>query len=134
MPAPKGPAGLIEELKKAKEKNDTTQIREILESLAEDKDDEVTVAFIVNSPAGRVVKGLRGHTDEEVRKRAISLTQQWKDKVQAGLEKAEGKRGGKSTNGGEFFDFAFFVLPSVTSQDDPRSDISIILGHVSVLS
>ena len=55
---------------------------------------EVTMDFVVNA-GGKVVKALRGSQDEQVRKKAIELTAQWKTLVAGQLADAEKKKGGK---------------------------------------
>lgn len=77
MPVAKPPADLVKAIEKeVKGDNDGDTLSDILDRLAESTG--VTMEFIVGTPAGTTVKGLRAHEDERVRSKAVKLTAAWK--------------------------------------------------------
>jgi hypothetical protein len=77
MPVVQPPLDLVKAIEKeVKGDNDGDTLSDILDRLAESTG--VTMEFIVGSPAGKVVKGLRAHQDERVRSKAVKLTAAWK--------------------------------------------------------
>ena len=122
MPTPKGLAAMLEDLQKAQkvwprvprgcvhapsgslvvspapnlwcvQADDNKKLCQMLEMFLSSS--EVTMDFVVNS-GGKVVKALRGSKDEDVRKKAVQLTAQWKALVAGALSTASEKKAEKA--------------------------------------
>ena len=72
--------------------DDNDELRKLLDIFKASS--EVTMDFVVNA-AGQVVKALRGSKDEQVQKKAIALTAQWRTLVAGQLAAAEEKKSKK---------------------------------------
>ena len=76
---------------------DDAKLCEILDAFLASS--EVTMDFVVNS-GGKTVKALRGSQNDEVRKKAVALTTQWKALVAGKLERAAAKKEAASKDTG----------------------------------
>mmetsp|Transcript_21909 Transcript_21909/g.44392 ORF Transcript_21909/g.44392 Transcript_21909/m.44392 type:complete len:130 (-) Transcript_21909:482-871(-) len=98
----------LNQLKKSASEDDAIQSAKMIDMLQRlSKDRKVTLSFILGSAAKRVVKGLRGHANERVRRKAIELMQKWEKMVREGVRvvgkkkratKAKKERNAANTN------------------------------------